>query len=106
MEQAAALNKAMGQLKAGSKKISQLVHLMKEKDESFNNLVNIADSVCKRLNTLGEDNDFWRNGEYNKFISDWALIDHMQQTQLDKTQTEIKLLAESKLESEYPTSKD
>jgi hypothetical protein len=34
------------------------------------------------------------------------MIDHMQQTQLDKTQTEIKLLAESKQESGYLTSKD
>jgi hypothetical protein len=96
----------MGQLKAGSKKVSQLVHLLNEKDVAFNNLVKIADTVCKRLNSLGEDHEFWRNGEYNKFISDWAMIDHMQQTQLDKTQTEIKLLAESKQESGYPTSKD
>jgi len=28
------------------------------------------------MNELGEDNDFWKNGEYNKFISDWALINH------------------------------
>lgn len=28
------------------------------------------------MNELGEDNEFWKNGEYNKFIADWALINH------------------------------
>jgi len=55
-----------------------LVHLLSEKDKALNNIVAIADQVCKRLNTLGEENEFWKNQEYHKFISDWALINHLQ----------------------------
>jgi hypothetical protein len=68
------------------------VHIVNEKDTAFNNLVMIAESVCKRLNSVGEENEFWVNGEYNKFVSEWALINHMEQVQLDNTTTERDLM--------------
>jgi hypothetical protein len=52
----------------------------------------IAESVCKRLNKLGEENEFWRNGEYNKFVADWALINHMQESEMRKTIFDLKAL--------------